>query len=105
MDEGTPQLEDSAVAEDTCPVDTADQLIPEPLLHVVGDSSVMQSAAVQEDCQSSVNFDDAQEKVDSGSIENVNMELIPEDVNVRFMIFIISCLVLKGEVSQEFDVV
>ena len=103
MDDGTPQLEDSAVAEDTSPVDTADQLIPEPLL--AGDSSVMQSATVQEDCQSSVNFDNSQEKVDSGGIENLNMELIPEDVNVRFMTFIISCLVLKGEVSQEFDVI
>ena len=94
MDDSTPELEDSVVAaEDTSPVNTDDLLIPELLS--AGDSSVMQNVTVQEHCQSSVNFDDAQEKVDSGNIDNANMELVPEDVNVRFTTFItISCLEL-----------
>ena len=84
MDDDHPQNEGSSGVADACDLDTSNQ--PSTELSTAADSLVLQSATVQEDYQSSVSLD-TQEKVDSG-LTNINLELIPEDTNVRFISYI-----------------
>lgn len=75
------QNEDSAVQGEASLIDAVDQLITEQ--HTTDDLTVEPSETVEEDFQLPVNFD-ACEKVEASSIENLSMELLPEEgTNVR----------------------